>query len=94
MHDPNQSLFNHHQDNSSCQKGSSKWWWVIPIIVLLSNIDLFPLDMRSFVDIVRALGNPDDKSWLHNPFLGKLQGPDQFLNFHRHTSNKDRHCFA
>lgn len=37
--------------------------WVIPILLLLSNIELSPIDKRRFMTIIHALGDPIDSLW-------------------------------
>jgi hypothetical protein len=37
--------------------------WLIPILLLISNIDLSPLDKRRFLAIIHFLGDPIDSFW-------------------------------
>lgn len=37
--------------------------WVIPVLLLLSNIELSPIDKRRFMTIIHALGDPIDSLW-------------------------------
>lgn len=37
--------------------------WVVPILLLLSNIELSPIDKRRFVSIVQSGGDPMDCTW-------------------------------
>ncbi|RYP89793.1 hypothetical protein DL770_004087 [Monosporascus sp. CRB-9-2] len=37
--------------------------WVIPVFLLLSNIELSPIDKKRFMTIVHALGDPIDSFW-------------------------------
>jgi hypothetical protein len=37
--------------------------WVIPILLLVSNIELSPIDKKRFMTIVHALGDPIDSFW-------------------------------
>ena len=53
--------------NEFCGKGTLYWdWlpriaiWTIPILLLLSNLELTPIDKKRFTAIVRALGDPID----------------------------------
>ena len=44
-------------------KGPRLMTWIIPIVLLLSNIELSPLDKRRFYTLLQALGNPIDVLW-------------------------------
>ncbi|KAJ9659495.1 hypothetical protein H2198_003070 [Neophaeococcomyces mojaviensis] len=53
-----------------CGKGTWYWdagprvtTWIIPVLLLLSNIELSPIDKRRFMTIVHALGDPIDSLW-------------------------------
>jgi hypothetical protein len=37
--------------------------WLIPILLLLSNVDLSPLDKRRFMAIIHLVGDPIDSLW-------------------------------
>jgi len=37
--------------------------WIIPITLMLSNIELSPLDKRRFYTLIQALGDPADVLW-------------------------------
>lgn len=37
--------------------------WLIPILLLISNVDLSPLDKRRFMAIVHLVGDPIDSIW-------------------------------
>ncbi|RYP33486.1 hypothetical protein DL767_004764 [Monosporascus sp. MG133] len=37
--------------------------WIIPVFLLLSNIELSPIDKKRFMTIVHALGDPIDSFW-------------------------------
>ncbi|KAK0617679.1 hypothetical protein B0T14DRAFT_605696 [Immersiella caudata] len=51
-------------------RGPRLMTWIIPIILLLSNIELSPLDKRRFFTLFQALGDPIDVLW---SLLDKLQ---------------------
>jgi len=44
--------------------------WILPIVLLLSNIELSPIDKRRFTTIVQVLGDPVEAIW---SMLHKLQ---------------------
>ncbi|KAK4183597.1 hypothetical protein QBC35DRAFT_535614 [Podospora australis] len=44
-------------------KGPRVMVWVIPILLLLSNIELNPIDKHRFVSIVQSAGDPIDCTW-------------------------------
>ncbi|OCK89442.1 uncharacterized protein K441DRAFT_440380, partial [Cenococcum geophilum 1.58] len=37
--------------------------WIIPVLLLLSNIELSPIDKKRFMTVVHALGDPIDSFW-------------------------------
>ena len=37
--------------------------WVLPVLLLLSNIELSPIDKKRFMTIIHALGDPIDSFW-------------------------------
>jgi hypothetical protein len=37
--------------------------WVIPVLLLLSNIELSPIDKRKYMTVIHALGDPIDSFW-------------------------------
>ncbi|KAK4208994.1 hypothetical protein QBC37DRAFT_486420 [Rhypophila decipiens] len=44
-------------------KGPRLMTWIIPVALLLSNIELSPLDKRRFYTLLQAIGNPIDVLW-------------------------------
>jgi hypothetical protein len=44
--------------------------WLIPILLLISNVELSPLDKRRFMSIVHLLGDPIHSMW---PFVLKAE---------------------
>jgi hypothetical protein len=45
--------------------------WIIPVILLLSNIELSPIDKRRFTTLIHAVGDPIDSFWsiLHKIYV-------------------------
>lgn len=45
--------------------------WIIPVVILLSNIELSPIDKRRFMTVVHAVGDPIDSFWsvLHKMYV-------------------------
>ena len=37
--------------------------WIVPVLLLLSNIELSPIDKKRFMTIIHALGDPIDSFW-------------------------------
>src|SRR2546421_8103064 len=59
-------------DAGSCCGPKQEWYWdigprlstwLIPILLLVSNIELSPLDKRRFLAILHFLGDPIDSIW-------------------------------
>jgi hypothetical protein len=53
-----------------CGPGSFYWdalpritTWILPIVLLLSNIELSPIDKKRFMSITHAIGDPIDTMW-------------------------------
>jgi hypothetical protein len=51
--------------------------WLIPILVLLGNIELSPIDKSRFLAIIHALGDPVDSQW---SMMHKLQSWDKLYD--------------
>ncbi|KAH7312928.1 hypothetical protein BKA65DRAFT_573850 [Rhexocercosporidium sp. MPI-PUGE-AT-0058] len=45
--------------------------WIIPVLLLLSNIELSPIDKKRFMTVVHALGDPIDSFWsiIHKMYI-------------------------
>ncbi|KAI9170841.1 hypothetical protein HJFPF1_00315 [Paramyrothecium foliicola] len=45
--------------------------WIIPVVLLLSNIELSPIDKRRFTTVIHAMGDPIDSFWsiLHKIYV-------------------------
>jgi hypothetical protein len=45
--------------------------WIIPVVLLLSNIELSPIDKKRFMTIIHAVGDPIDSFWsiLHKIYI-------------------------
>ncbi|KAK0716278.1 hypothetical protein B0H67DRAFT_489280, partial [Lasiosphaeris hirsuta] len=61
-----------------CGQGTWYWdaiprltTWIIPIVLLLSNIELSPIDKHRFVTIIHTVGDPIDSFWslLHKIYV-------------------------
>lgn len=61
-----------------CGEGTWYWdavprltTWIIPVVLLLSNIELSPIDKHRFVTIIHAVGDPIDSFWslLHKIYV-------------------------
>jgi hypothetical protein len=37
--------------------------WIVPVLLLLSNVELSPIDKKRFMTIIHALGDPIDSFW-------------------------------
>ncbi|GAB1321003.1 hypothetical protein MFIFM68171_11213 [Madurella fahalii] len=59
-------------------RGPRLMTWIIPILLLLSNIELSPLDKRRFHTLLQALGDPIDVLW---SFLHKIHSATQIYEF-------------
>jgi hypothetical protein len=53
-----------------CGPGSFYWdalpritTWILPIVLLLSNIELSPIDKKRFMSVTHAIGDPIDTMW-------------------------------
>ncbi len=53
-----------------CGKGTFYWdvgprltTWILPVVLLLSNIELSPIDKNRFMTVIHALGDPIDSFW-------------------------------
>ena len=67
--------------------------WIVPILLLLSNIELTPIDKRRFMTVIHVLGDPIDSLWslthkiytwhrlyelgLRKPFIGTAPLPSE-----------------
>lgn len=61
-----------------CGEGTFYWdaiprltTWIIPVVLLLSNLELSPIDKRRFMTVVHAVGDPIDSFWslLHKIYV-------------------------
>ncbi|KFA71455.1 hypothetical protein S40288_10902 [Stachybotrys chartarum IBT 40288] len=45
--------------------------WIVPVVLLLSNIELSPIDKRRFITMIHAIGDPIDSFWsiLHKMYV-------------------------
>ena len=59
-------------------RGPRLMTWIIPILLLLSNIELSPLDKRRFYTLFQALGDPIDVLW---SFIHKIHTGTQLYEF-------------
>ena len=64
--------------NEFCGSGTFYWdaiprltTWIIPVVLLLSNIELSPIDKHRFMTIIHAVGDPIDSLWslLHKIYV-------------------------
>jgi hypothetical protein len=64
--------------NEFCGRGTFYWdagprltTWIIPVILLLSNIELSPIDKKRFMTVIHAAGDPIDSFWslLHKIYI-------------------------
>jgi hypothetical protein len=63
--------------------------WLIPILLLIANVELSPLDKRRFLAVLHLLGDPIDSFW---SLLHKLDAWDRCAAFAARRSNACPSC--
>lgn len=63
--------------------------WLIPILLLLSNIELSPLDKRRFLAIIHVMGDPIDSFW---SLVHKLDAWDRCATLASRYGCRCGHC--
>ena len=63
--------------------------WLVPILLLLANVELSPIDKRRFLAILHLLGDPTDSIW---SLLHKLDAWDHCCTLAEHFQNLCPSC--
>ncbi|ORY16971.1 hypothetical protein BCR34DRAFT_475538 [Clohesyomyces aquaticus] len=96
MSNPDQPVLTLEGCNRMCGGSSFKWYkdrgprlntWLIPVILLLSNVEVSPLDKRRYLMIVHLVGDSTDSLW---SLLTKLEAWSRCHSLARQQYPKDR----
>ena len=114
LQDPDTGLLYNGYDNMTvteegchafCGSGTFYWdalsrltIWLLPVLLLLSNIELSPIDKKRFMTIIHALGDPIDSLWSlshkiyiwHRLYAIGLKKSPATLGTHGKISRRDR----